>query len=116
MRINNKNGISLVEVIVAAVIFVIAAFGMFSTLSMMRVSSDATDERLQAAYFGRQILEELRAKVDQRAFCATTGDFINDLSVGVHNYPDPGGQFTSQYNVTEDPITHVRRVDLTIQW
>ena len=111
-RINQK-GISLVEVLVASVIFSVAALGMFSTLSMMRVSSDVSDKKLGAAYFGRQVLEELRAKVDQRSY----NDPGSLLSIGNHTYvnTNPQSPYTATYTVTLDP-TGARKVDLSVSW
>lgn len=108
-------GLSLIEVLISAVLFSIAALGMFSTLSMMRVSSDVSDRRLAAAYFGRQCLEQLRAKVDQRYFNGT--DFTNELSLGSHSCPaDPNGVYTATYTVTEDATTKARKVTLSVTW
>ncbi len=113
----NQRGVSLVEILISAVIFSIAALGMFSTLSMMRVSSDVSDKRLGAAYFGRQCLEQLRAKVDQRAYDQVSGDFTNDLSLGNHNCPDdPNGVYTATYTVTIDPTNQSRKVAVTVSW
>ena len=64
--IKNKNAFSLVEIVVASVIFTIAAVGLFSVFSMTRGSSDKAERRLQAAYAGKQLLEELYAKVDRQ--------------------------------------------------
>jgi len=113
--VRQNNGLSLIEVLISAVLFSIAALGMFSTLSMMRVSSDVSDKRLGAAYFGRQCLEQLRAKVDQRAFSGA--DYTNELSLGVHNCPvDPNGVYSATYTVTEDATTKARKVNLSVTW
>ena len=66
MKLVRKNaGFSLVEVIIATVIFSIASVGLFSTFSSMREASARSERRLQAAYYAKQLLEDLRAKVDQ---------------------------------------------------
>jgi len=116
MRQNIKNkGLSLIEVVISAVLFSIAALGMFSTLSMMRVSSDVSDKRLGAAYFGKQCLEQLRAKVDQRAYNGT--DYTNELSLGPHNCPGPADPvYTGTYTVSEDATTKARKVNLSVTW
>jgi len=113
--LRNRKGLSLVEVLIATVLFSIAALGMFSTLSMMRVSSDVSDKRLGAAYFGRQCLEQLRAKVDQRAFNGI--DYNNELSLGPHTCPaDPNNIYTATYIVAEDATTKARKVSLSVTW
>ena len=66
-------GFSLVEVVVAAVIFSIAVVGIFSVFAISRRSSDASERSLLAAYLGRQILEDLRAKVDSRIWDTGAG-------------------------------------------
>ncbi len=65
---NNKNAFSLVEVIVATVIFLTASIGIFSVFSMAQKSSVVTEKDIVAANFGRQILEDLRAQVDSRTW------------------------------------------------
>ncbi len=111
LTISNQKGASLVEVTIAALIFSIAAAGLFATFTTQRRASDRAERRLQAAYYGRQIFDNFRAKVDQRNW----GDLSSNLSVGTHTLP-PSGPYTASYTVTEDPTTGVRKVNLTIQW
>ncbi len=59
-------GFSLVEVIIASLIFSITIAGVFSVFTAQRNATKTAQRKLQAAYLTRRILEDLRAKVDQR--------------------------------------------------
>ena len=65
-----KKSVSLAEILISAAVFSVAAVGTFSALSTMRQASDETDRSLQAVYYGRQIFDELRGKVDQATWNA----------------------------------------------
>jgi len=113
--VNHKSGFSLIEVIMAAVIFSIAAVGLFSTFSVQRESSDRSERRLQAAYCGRQVLEELRAKIDQRNWDS------GYLQEGVHppllsyTLAPPCDAYLVNYTVA-NVATGGRKVTLNITW
>ena len=107
LRKIKNTGISLIEVVLAALIFSITSAGLFSTFSAQRIATERSERRLQAVYYARQVLEELRARVDQRNWDS------GDLSIGTHNLSS--GAFNAAYNVTQDP-TGLRRVDLTVSW
>ncbi|MFH1359585.1 MAG: type II secretion system protein [Candidatus Omnitrophota bacterium] len=116
--IKNK-GVSLVEILISTVIFAIAAVGTFSTLSSMRRSSNLKDRSLQAAYYGRQLLEELRGKIDQDSWAA----WYLTCDGASHNWPDipAGNPFFDDFNgratyVCTDVPPGLRKVDLTITW
>ncbi len=108
---NIKTGFSLVEVLVASILFLITVAGLFAAFSQSRVNSEHVDKRLQAAYIGRQVLEELRAKVDQR-----TWDVLNsDLSLGSHSMTR--NIFIINYVVSEDAsYPNTRKVVMNITW
>ena len=74
----NRSGFSVVEVIVAAVIFGIAAAGIFATISALREPAEQSDDRVAAAYAGKEILEELRGQIDASTW--NTGN----ISLGTH--------------------------------
>lgn len=126
----NKKGVSLVEVTIAALIFSIAAAGLFIVLSQQRQTSDRSERRLQAAYYAKQLLEELRAKVDQRnwntAVPPNPAIWSNlNLTCDGNPYPWPGAlpplpgvqvNYTCRDIAPGNPGEGSRQVTLTIQW
>ena len=113
----NKAGVSLIEVTIGALIFSIAAVGLFSTFQAQRITTEQTEKRLEAAYVARQVLEDLRTKVDPANW-----NFGGALAVGSHTPPSITGsppsniQYTVTYNVITEPDPGIRRVDLTVSW
>ena len=67
-----NTGFTITEAMVAAIIFAIAAAGMFSAASGFKRPMNAADRSLQAASCGQQVLEHLRAHVDARDFWLPT--------------------------------------------
>ena len=118
MRNNNEDkGFSLIEVIMAALIFAIATGGLFSTFRVQREYSNKSERKLQAAYCGRQVLEELRSKIDQRNWDS------GNLQEGTRTYTfasAPCSAFTAAYTVTNVVINSVttggRKVTLNVNW
>lgn len=104
----NQNGVSLVEVLITSLIFVVAATGLLATFSSQRSTVKRSQRQVQAAYYGRQVLEELRSKVDQRNWDS------GDLQEGAHTLP-ASGPYTATYTVTTT-ANGGRKVDLTITW
>jgi len=94
MRIKNLNNtaFSLIEILMAAIIFIISIGGIFATLNAVRVPVANKENALTAAVFGKQVLEALRSQVNQQGaanfyVCSAAGqnpcqDFA--LSVGQH--------------------------------
>ncbi len=92
-----KGFASIVEMIVTAVIFAIAAIGIFSTISMLRAQSPVSDSggRLGAAYTGKRILEDLRGRVDAGEWMANLGP----LATGTLHTNTIGGYTVNWYLV-----------------
>jgi len=67
----------MVEVVVAAVLFAAASAGVFATISFTNRSLES-NTRVQAATFGKKILDRLRGAVVSATW--NTGD----LSIGTH--------------------------------
>ena len=63
----NKSAFSLLEILLASVIFVITTGGLFVTLSAVRRPVADKESALIAAVFGKQVLEALRSYVDGRS-------------------------------------------------
>ena len=106
---NQSAGFSITEVTVAALIFALTAVGIVSTISSLRTPSATSEKDLQAAYYGQNILDDLRAKVDQNAWL----DPANPLAVGTHTLPS-SGIYNVVYTVTDDGAG--RNVVLNITW
>jgi len=87
---SNQLAFSLLEVLLASIIFILSVGGVFLTLAAMRGPVADKETALSSAIFGKQVLETLRAKVDAGSFfnsCSVQGqnpcqDF--SLSLGVH--------------------------------
>ncbi len=102
-------GFSIIEVTIAALIFALTAVGIVSTVSSLRTPSATSQKDLQAAYYGQNILDDLRAKVDERNWMNAS----NPLAVGTHTLP-PNDIYNAVYNVTDDGAG--RNVVLNITW
>ena len=66
MRITHlrKTAFTLLEVLLASIIFIVSVLGVFSTLSAVRQPVLQKERALTAAVFGQQFLEGLRSQVN----------------------------------------------------
>jgi len=98
---------SIVEVIVTAIIFIVATAGILSTMSMLTPQKREASRKIEAVYVGKGVMDELRWDVD-----ASTWD-AGDLSLGDHTQTI--GDFNVSYTVTE-PTPGLRKVAMDIVW
>lgn len=77
----NKGIGSLTEVLIASIIFIIAVFGILSSMTMIAPQAEESSDRLKAAYAGKHVLDQLRSQIDADSWNDTSGE----LSVGTHN-------------------------------
>jgi len=92
MKKLNKSAFSLLEVLLASIIFIVSVGGVFLTLNAIRRPVANKESALTAAIFGKQVLEALRSGVNAGSYysaCVTVnpvdgscGDFT--LSLGTH--------------------------------
>jgi len=111
----NSKGFSLVEVVVASVVFAISAAGTIAMISSLNKPAHETSDAVTASLVGKQILEEFRKEVDM----ATWDEVDGKLAVGDHTLADiviDGQTYTPTYTVVEDASTRARRVDLHVDW
>ena len=102
LRVLKNNGFaSLVEVIVTAIIFTIAAAGILTTISALRPHSSESVRRLEAAYIGKSIIDELREAVDAE----TWNEAGSDLATGVVTDSTSFPPYTVTYRIEEVPGT-----------
>lgn len=87
----NKKAFSLLEILLASVIFVISVTGLFFTLTAVRIPVLNKESALTGAVFGKQVLEALYSRVSASTYynnCSGQNPCPNfDLSLGVHQVP-----------------------------
>jgi hypothetical protein len=91
---------SLTEVIVAAIVFSVAAVGILSTISFLKPQSTISAKRLEAAYFGKNILEQMRLQVDTNDWTLSGGDLDPAANPHLHTF----GEYTATWNVTDQEL------------
>jgi prepilin-type N-terminal cleavage/methylation domain-containing protein len=108
----NRRAFSMVEVIVASVIFAAAVAMIFATMARTQLPVMSSDERVKAAFFGKRILDGLSRSVTANALAA------DDLDPGEHgpfydNAAFPG--YSATYVVTNG-VDGVRKVVVNVTW
>jgi len=90
----NNEAFSLLEILLAAIIFLVAIAGIFATLNAVRGPVANKENQLAASVFGKQVLEALYSQVSaDPSGAATYYDTCAspcatfDLSVGTHQVP-----------------------------
>ena len=108
-----KGFASIVEVIVTSVIFIIATAGIISTVAMLKPHGRGSAKRIEAAYIGKGIMDELRK--DVHATTTVGQEFFGPgLTPGAH----PAiviGDYTVNYTVTA-VNANLRKLTMTITW
>ncbi|MCA9408552.1 MAG: hypothetical protein KC733_07675, partial [Candidatus Omnitrophica bacterium] len=91
---------SILEVIITSIIFLIAAYGVLNTISMLRPNSAESARKLEAAYIGKQIIEDLRNNIDASIWVSGS-----NLDVGIYNQTVAGTYttYTVNYVISEVP-------------
>lgn len=110
----------MVEVMVASVIFVISAAGIFATMSLTRKPTVQVDSKLQAALFGKKILDSLSKSVSPSGYA--DGGALSKVPTPHHvvNMEDVDSSHEfSGYNATydvSDDSTGALKVTVNVQW
>ena len=115
LRIKHQAGFaSLMEVIVTAIIFFIAATGIFTTISMLRPHGVDSAKRLKAVYAGKQILDELRGKVSALTWNNASGD----LYPGNYNstVTNDNISYNIDYEIKNASLSDIREVTMNIEY
>ena len=108
-NLKEKKGFaSVIEVIITAIIFTFAAVGIFTALSSLRPHGADSARRLEAAYVGKQVVEELRSQVDAR----TWSDANSLLSPGPHSRTV--GHYTINYYISDVPGLELREMQMNV--
>lgn len=97
LKISKRTGFaSVLEVIITAVIFSLAAFGVLSTVSMLRPHSREAYREVEAAYYAKNMMDYLRTQVEAEAWQANTGP----LATGV-THSTVVGDYTIDWTLTD---------------
>ncbi len=107
--ISKKGFGSIVEVVITAVIFSIAAIGIFASISTLRPDSIAVRKKLQALKIGQQVINELYNDID-----ATTWDTGN-LKTGV-THTQTIDVYSVSYTLTDVAGMDCRELNLTVNY
>ncbi len=113
---NNKGFASILEVTITAIVFSIAAVGLISTITMVQPEATTSSKRLEAAYIGKSIMDELRANVDATTWFLTNTD--NPLRTGGpfnQTITQDGVQYNVSYTIT-DVGGAARQMTMTIEY
>ena len=109
----NRSAFSLVEAMVAGVIFTITAAGVFASLAAVQKPAVTNDKSLGAAYCGQKFFESLRANVDVRDWA--TGKL--KPGGGSVTCDQNGVTYTVNYTIVDMlPSSTARQARITISW
>ena len=108
--LKDKGIASIVEIIVTSIVFVIAAAGIMSTVAMFRPQGKEASLKIEAAYVGKGIIDELRQQVNAEDWY----DASSSLAVGTYP-PITVGVHTVVYTITE-PTSGLRKLTMNITY
>ena len=116
--LKKNRGFTIVEIIISSLIFSITAVGIFATLAAVRKPSAESQRRVTAAYFGKQVLDDLRSKIDATNWQAGSGGPL-DPTITHPPYTSfiDGVSYTGTYTVETDPGGSLaRKISLAVTW
>lgn len=94
--LKEKGFASVLEVIVTSVIFMLAAFGIMTTVSMLRPHNLEVSREIEAAYHAKNMMDYLRGQVEAAAWEANTGPLS---TIGTHTQTI--GDYTINWSLSE---------------
>ena len=122
-RLLIQNAFTMVEIVVATLVFALAIAGLLATIQSLNRPAVESFEEVQAAYVARQILEDLRLSIDAETWDNTNSPLkptTNPVTATVQ--PETGGiiyntSYTVEEATAEDGITPIGRwVDIKVTW
>ena len=115
LKLLRKEGFaSIIEVIVASVIFIFTALGAFSSIAMLRSQGGGSTKSLEALYIGKRVIDDLRAQVYGNMWAGgplspSGNPYSQTITVGPRTY-------TVTYNMVDIPNLWVRRLDMIVSY
>ena len=108
--LKNQGFASIVEIVVTTIVFVIAAAGILSTMIMFRPLGKEASLKVEAAYIGRGIIDDLRQQVNAEDW----NDPGSSLAPGT--YTTTIGIYTIDYEITDEPNLGYRKLTMNITY
>lgn len=113
---NNKGFGSILEVTITAIVFSVAAVGLISTITMVRPEATTSSKRLEAAYIGKQLMDDLRSNVDAGTwFLGNTDDPLLPGNYSTSVTQD-GVVYSINYTIADDPNIDARKMTMTVEY
>ncbi|MBF0521835.1 MAG: hypothetical protein HQL24_02145 [Candidatus Omnitrophica bacterium] len=116
LRSLKKNGFaSMIEVVVTSIIFIIAAFGIFTTITSLRPHAVQSSKKLKALYLGKGIIDDLRGYIDAQVW----NDPDSLLSVNIEHtqtIDTSEGNFEVTWWLQQVANSDVRKLQMTIDY
>jgi len=107
-----KKGSSIPEALITGVIFVIAAVGILTTMSMLSPKTKAITGELKALHAGEAIIYELISNVSAETWdCSVAGRYRTG-----HDYTITTDNFVINYTLTDVPNLNARKLQMTITY
>ncbi|HLF18511.1 MAG TPA: hypothetical protein VI749_06405 [Candidatus Omnitrophota bacterium] len=111
LKILKKEGFaSIVEVIVASIIFLVTAFGIFAAISMLRPQGTTSIKRLEAVLAGKRVIDEIRADVYGNLWASGS-----PLDTGTL-YTQTIGSVTVNYYTADVPNLPLRKLYMNVSY
>ena len=109
LKIQKKEGLaSILEAFFTAIIFILAFWGISTTVGLLRLDGSQSVDKLRAAYVAQQVVQDLRAQISAETWNNTTGSLAPDIA-----YTLDYGNYLVNYYLT-DVGTDLRKLDIQV--
>ena len=127
--LSQKAFASITEIIVTAVVFVVSAAGILTTIASIRPKGGDSVRRLEAMYFAKQQIEMIRGQVDARMWEPNPNDIGNSLILTDPatpyslNVASPKGNYLIEWQLSPatgftdvNGISYLRELDMNVTY
>ena len=112
----NKNGLSLLEILVATMIFALVITGLASVFLAGKTHIRHSQSRISAAEFSKYVIDPLQMQVRQDQWTATSNCLSNTDNCTTETWTGQGGIVYTAITTTSAIATTLRKVTTNIQW
>jgi prepilin-type N-terminal cleavage/methylation domain-containing protein len=113
MRLRDRKGFTLVEVMIAVFVLTVALLGLISVTVMIIKGNDFSRRMTTATTLAKDKIEQVKKAPYNTISAGTTTDYLNiDSSAGA-----TGAYFTRILTVTDNtPTTNMKTVQVVVNW